>query len=221
MNKHSPSSRRTACICCNGELRGVPQARDLAAGADLLIAADGGADHVHALGLKPHAIIGDMDSLREDPWPEEKGIQRVRLSPDKDKCDGELAVEWAFKHGCDKALLLAAWGGRVDQAVGNCALLMRYPEKLALWDDGILVVAMSEGQESVLPVAAGTKVSVISFQSSTLIRTEGLTYGLNGEPLRSATHGMSNTAVTARPVVSVVKGVALVCMEGGETWLDE
>ena len=188
---------------------------------DMLIAADGGAERIHGLGLRPHAIIGDMDSLREDPWPDGKGIQRVRLSPDKDKCDGELAVEWAFEHGCDKALLLAAWGGRVDQALGNCALLMRYPEKLALWDDGILVVAMSAGQESVLPVAAGRTVSVISFQSSTLIRTEGLTYGLNGEPLRSATHGISNTAMTARPVVSVVDGAALVCMEGGETWLNE
>ena len=221
MNEHSPSSRRTACICCNGELRGFPRARELAAGADLLIAADGGAEHIHGLGLKPHAIIGDMDSLREDPWPDDEDIQRIRLSPDKDKCDGELAVEWAFKHGCDKALLLTAWGGRVDQALGNCALLMRYPEKLALWDDGILVLAMSAGQEAVLPVAAGATVSVISFQSSTFIRTEGLTYGLNGEPLRSATHGISNTAMTARPVVSVVDGAALVCMEGGETWLSE
>jgi thiamine pyrophosphokinase len=202
-------------------LRGVPRARELAAGADLLIAADGGADHIKALGLKPHAIIGDMDSLREDPWPEDKGIQRIRLSPDKDKCDGECAVEWAFEHGCSKVLLLAAWGGRVDQALGNCALVMRYPEKLALWDDGILVVAMSAGQQMVLPVAVGTTVSIISFQSNTLIRSEGLTYGLNGGPLRSATHGISNTAMTARPVVSVVNGAALVCMEGGETWLNE
>ena len=221
MNEHSSSSRRTACICCNGELRGVPRARELAAGADLLIAADGGADHIRALGLKPHAIIGDMDSLREDPWPDDRGVQRIELSPDKDKCDGECAVEWAFEHGCKKALLLAAWGGRIDQALGNCALLMRYPEKLALWDDGILVVAMSAGQEMVLPVAVGATVSVISFQSSTLIRTDGLAYGLNGEPLRSATHGMSSTAMTARPVVSVVNGAALVCMEGGETWLNE
>jgi thiamine pyrophosphokinase len=187
----------------------------------MLIAVDGGADHVHALGLKPHAIIGDMDSIREDPWPEDKGIRRIRLSSDKDKCDGELAVEWAFEHGCSKVLLLAAWGGRVDQALGNCALLMRYSEKLALWDHGILVVAMIAGQESILPVAAGTAVSIISVQPGTHIRTDGLTYGLNGEPFRSATHGISNTAMTARPVVSVVDGVALVCMEGGETWLDE
>jgi len=221
MNGQAPSSRRTACICCNGELRGAPLARELAAGVDMLIAADGGADHIRMLGLKPQVIVGDMDSLREDPWPGDSNIQRIRLSQDKDKCDGESAVEWAFEHGCNKALLLAAWGGRVDQSLGNCALLMRYPEKLALWDEGILVVAMSAGQESVLPVAVGTTVSIISVQPGTHIRTEGLTYGLNGEPLRSATHGMSNTAMAARPVVSVVDGASLVCMEGGETWLNE
>ena len=187
----------------------------------MLIAADGGAEYVHTLGLKPHAIIGDMDSLRDDPWPEDEDIQRVRLSPDKDKCDGELAVEWAFEHGCNKVLLLAAWGGRVDQALGNCALLMRYPTRSALWDDGILAVAISAGQESVLPVAARAAVSIISFQPGTLIHTEGLTYGLSDEPLRSATHGMSNTAKTASPGVSVIEGAALVCMEGGETWLNE
>ena len=221
MNERSTSSRHTACICCNGELRGFPRARELAAGTDMLIAADGGADHIQTPGLKPHAIIGDLDSLREDPWPDDKDIRRIGLSRDKDKCDGECAVEWALQHGCDKVLLVAAWGGRVDQSLGNCALLMRYPGRLALWDDGILVVAMTAGQESILPVAVGTAVSIISFEPGTLIRTDGLTYGLNGEPLRSATHGMSNTAMTARPVVSVVNGVALVCMECGETWLDE
>jgi len=221
MNERSTPSCCTACICCNGELRGFHRARELAAGADMLIAADGGADQIRAFGLKPHAIIGDMDSLREDPWPDDKDIRRVRLSSDKDKCDGELAVEWAFEKGCNKALLLAAWGGRVDQALGNCALLMRYPGRLALWDDGILVVAMIEGQEASLSVPAGAAVSVISFQPGAIIRSRGFRYELQGEPLRWATHGMSNVAETASPVVSVVTGAVIVCMEGGETWLNE
>ena len=221
MKERYISSRRTACIYCNGELRGDHEARAFASRANILIAADGGAEHMQALGLRPHAIIGDMDSLREDPWPDDKGIQRIRLSPDKDKCDGELAVEWALEHGCNKALLLAAWGGRMDQALGNCALLMRHPKTVAIWDDGILLVATNAGQELVLPVAAGTAVSIISFLPGTVIHTEGLAYRLSSEPLRSATHGISNTVTRTHPVVSVVEGAALVCMEGGDTWLNE
>ena len=162
-----------------------------------------------------------MDSLREDPWPGDEDVQRVRLPSEKDKCDGEWAVEWAFEQGCNKALLLAAWGGRVDQALGNCALLMRYPGRLALWDDGVLVVSTIEGQETALPVHAGTAVSIISLQPGTIIGTQGFRYELKDEHFRWATHGMSNIATTSRPIVAVSAGGVLVCMEGGETWLDE
>lgn len=60
-------SAKTACICCNGEFRVSERTRDLALRADILIAADGGAKHLAALGLMPNAIVGDMDSLERDP----------------------------------------------------------------------------------------------------------------------------------------------------------
>jgi len=187
----------------------------------MFIAVDGGAQHMHALNLKPHAIIGDMDSLRDDPWLNDSSIEKIKFPQDKNQCDGELAVEWAFEHRCRKVLLLGAWGGRIDQALGNCALLMRYPGRLALWDDGILVLAVANGQAAVLPVPAGTAASIISFQPGTAVRTQGLKYPLNDEPLRSPTHGMSNVVVDSRPSVSVTKGAVLVCMEAAETWLNE
>jgi len=221
MNRHEKTSRCTACIFCNGELHGFDHAKPLVGGADLLIAADGGAEYMHALNMKPHAIIGDMDSLRDDPWLNDSSIERIKFPQDKNQCDGELAVEWAFEQGCRRVLLLGTWGGRIDQALGNCALLMRYPGRLALWDDGILVLAVANGQGAVLPVPAGTAVSIISFQPGTAVRTQGLKYPLNDEPLRSATHGMSNVVVASRPSVSVTKGAVFVCMEGDEIWLNE
>jgi len=221
MSKHEQTSRRMACICCNGELRGFDPAKPLTARADMLIAADGGAQYLHALDLRPHAIIGDVDSLRDDLWPNDQGIQRVRLPRDKDKCDSELAVERAFEQGCRKALLLGAWGGRLDQALGNCALLMRFPGRLALWDDDILAQAVAAKQEVVLPVTSGAAVSLIPFAEATRLRTKGLKYALNDETLKSATHGMSNLATLSHPSVAVTEGVVLVCVEGGETWLSE
>jgi len=222
MNGHSTtSSGRTACICCNSELHGLSLARTLAARADIVVAADGGADYLQALDLKPHAIIGDMDSLHEDPWPNDQTIQRISAPRDKEKCDGEMAVEWSLEQGCRKVLLLGAWGGRLDQALGNCALLLHHPERLALWDDGILAQAVTEGQDAVLPIPAETSVSIISFQPGTAVRTQGLEFALNDEPLRSATHGISNVVVTSRPSISVTKGAIVLCMEGGEAWLTE
>jgi len=57
MNKHKQASCRTACVFCNGELRRLDLAKSLAARADMLIAANAGAEYLHALDLKPHAII--------------------------------------------------------------------------------------------------------------------------------------------------------------------
>ena len=221
MKQHSQTSCRTACIFCNGELRGLNLAKSLAAQAELLIAADGGAEYLDALDLKPDAIIGDMDSLRDDPWPDDQDIQRIRLPRDKNQCDGELAVEWAFEQGCHKTLLLGAWGGRLDQALGNCALLMRLPGRLALWDRGVLAQAVTAEQEMVLSVASGTSVSLIPFAEGTRVRTKGLKYVLNDEPIKYATHGISNVATESHPSVAVTKGMILLCVEGGETWLSE
>ena len=90
-----------------------------------------------------------------------------------------------------------------------------------VWDDGILAQAVAAKQEVVLPVTSGATVSLIPFAEGTRLRTKGLKYALNDEPLKSATHGMSNLATLSHPSVAVTEGVVLVCVEGGETWLSE
>jgi uncharacterized protein YqgV (UPF0045/DUF77 family) len=56
MSNYKQISSWTACICCNGELRGFEFAKAMVARADMLIAADGGAEYLAALNLKPQAI---------------------------------------------------------------------------------------------------------------------------------------------------------------------
>jgi len=221
MSPDQAISRRSVCIACNGECSQGDRARSIAIAADLLVAADGGAVHLSAMGLKPHAIVGDMDSLNVDPWRNDPGIQRIRYPREKDQCDGELAVRWAFENGCDKALLLGAWGGRLDYALGHVALLTRFSGQLALWADDLLVLAARAGQEITLPAEPGGAVSLIAFTEQVRLSTIGLKYALADEPLRYATHGLSNVAVEPRPAVSVSEGAVIVCIQGGESWLTD
>ena len=121
-------SGRTACICCNGELKDIERSKMLAASADLLIAADGGAGYLIAMGLTPHVVIGDMDSVNEEIFSGDESIRRIPFPRDKDRSDAELAVQWALEQDVTRILLLGAQGGRPDHALGNTFLLMRNSE---------------------------------------------------------------------------------------------
>jgi thiamine pyrophosphokinase len=194
------------------------RARQLAASADLLIAANGGAAHLAAMGLTPHAIIGDSDSLARDPWPGDAGIARILFPAEKDRSDAELAVEWAFAKGAQRVLLLAGMGGRVDHALANCAILFRYHGRLGLWDDGFLLVAVAAGGQVVIETARNAVVSLIPFTRASRARATGLKYALDGATLRHASHGLSNAAVAEQCTVAVLKGSLIVGVEGACAW---
>lgn len=54
---------KSALLICNGEPPSAAVARRLVSKADLVIAADGGANAARRLGIRPHVIIGDLDSI--------------------------------------------------------------------------------------------------------------------------------------------------------------
>ncbi|MGD9200640.1 MAG: thiamine diphosphokinase, partial [Chitinispirillia bacterium] len=84
--------RIKACIWVNGELRFADKAIKTTVESDLIIAADGGARHLSVLGIKPHIIIGDMDSIDRSLWENDVSIERIVVQEEKNKTDTELAV---------------------------------------------------------------------------------------------------------------------------------
>src|ERR1700687_6225059 len=60
------SSARRAIIFANGLLANPASAHAAVQPTDQLIAADGGLHHLQALGLRPHVLIGDLDSIGPD-----------------------------------------------------------------------------------------------------------------------------------------------------------
>lgn len=212
-------SAKTACVCCNGEFRVSEKARDLARRADILIAADGGSRHLAAMGLVPDAIVGDMDSFKEDPWKGQSSLIRILLPADKDRSDAEYSVQWALDQGVSRILLLGAWGGRPDHALANAALLLRYPGLVVLWDDDFALWALEAGQGAELGTTRGSLVSLVPFAKNACVTTGRLKFSLHNEPLEFATHGLSNEAGEDFPSVAVTKGLILLCVKGEDPWL--
>ena len=81
---------------------------------DYIIAADGGLAHTNALGITPHCILGDFDSLGY--VPESANVFPV----EKDDTDAMLAVRRGLELGYKEFYLYGSLDGkRLDHTVAN------------------------------------------------------------------------------------------------------
>ncbi|MCX8026222.1 MAG: thiamine diphosphokinase, partial [Thermanaerothrix sp.] len=98
-----------AVIFANGELADGEAVRSWLRPTDYLIAADGGLRHVQALGLQPHLVIGDLDSLSAEQVTalQTAGVQIERHPAEKDETDLELAIQYALRQGFKQMRVVA------------------------------------------------------------------------------------------------------------------
>lgn len=203
-----------AILFVNGELTHPSAARALIQPDDVLIAADGGARHATQLGLTPSVIIGDMDSLSADELDtfDKLGVRILRYPAHKDETDLELALDHALKAGYSPIILVGALGGRLDQALGNLALLTT-PACLAAdvrLNDG-LTEAFFITSRATLRGQPNEIVSLLPWGEPVEgVTTDGLSYPLHSETLLPyRTRGISNEMLSDTAIVSVKHGTLL------------
>ncbi len=191
-----------------------------AAQADVVIAADGGANRLATAGRRPDLVVGDMDALSTDTQREleQAGAKLERYPTEKDQTDGELALEAAVTRGADEIAVVGAFGGpRLDHMLGNLmllahedyaaidvALLTEHATFRALLGPGILEIEGAPGDwvtlEPLSDVARG-------------VATDGLRYPLRHDELvRGSTRGVSNELTGRRGSVEVSEGLLLVAV---------
>jgi thiamine pyrophosphokinase len=183
----------------------------LAAAAEPLLAADGGANHLGRIGLRPASVVGDLDSVTPGirSWV---GEERMVHRPDQDRTDLDKALEFALDElGVDRLTVLGATGGRLDHAAGNLGLLGRRAlgDLLCFLDAEHRIVAV-EG-EAALVAAPGETWSFFSLDSSVRVTLEGVRWPLEGRPLDlPGMPSVSNEAVSDRVTVRAEGGPVVV-----------
>ena len=205
----------------------APSDRDEVVGAEMVIAADGGALALDRWGIVPHLVVGDLDSLGSKRAAElgRLGAKVMEFPEAKDESDLELSLRYALASGADDVVLLGIFaGGRLDHAIAN-AMLLSDPSYRGFGLRAVYgatqVRAVHAGDTLALDAPVGSTVTLLPVGGDAKgVRTKGLRYPLDDETLHfGRSRGLSNVVTTTPASVSLEQGVLLVMeiRDGGQS----
>ncbi len=176
---------------------------------DRILAADGGLAHLDSLGLKPHEILGDFDSLGYTP-------ETARVFPvEKDDTDAMLAARRGLELGYQEFVFYGALDGdRLDHTFANYQLLQFLADRGAagtLVGRDFLVTLVKNGSLEFPPGCSGLVSVFCMGQTATGVELEGLYYPLkNGTLTCGFPLGVSNRFTGTPARIAVEQGSLLV-----------
>ena len=182
--------------------------------SDLVIAADGGYDHLLQIGLRADVVIGDFDSVTSSEIWEDTVCEKLTYPPEKDDTDMMLAIKLGLSRGFGQFNIYGGLGGRLDHTVANIQALSFLAEHSA---QGILhhpdyeLTVIKNSSFTVAKDKTGY-ISVFSLSdTSENVTIKGLEYELEGATLtNSFPLGVSNAATGKKGIISVERGTLLI-----------
>ncbi|HHX65756.1 MAG TPA: thiamine diphosphokinase [Chloroflexi bacterium] len=201
-----------AVIVANGEFAYSDRLLRVVSRADLVIAADGGANWLMDHHRLPDLLVGDMDSVRPETVAALRPDQRIHHPSHKDETDTELALIEAVARGATRITLIGVRGGRADHELANL-LLLSLPAlqgiDVSIYD-GLSYLSLIRDERR-LQGAAGDTVSLIPLGGNAEgITTEGLEYPLRDETLHvGPARGVSNVMLSDTARVTLRRGLLL------------
>jgi len=181
--------------------------QDLVARGAILVAADGGADHARALGLRPVAVIGDMDSI--SPETRDQFGDLLHHIPEQDSTDFEKSLRVLDVAGI---IGFGFLGPRADHGLAAMQALARHQgAPVILQSAQDVVFHLPAHREMAFELPPETRVSLFPF-ASVACAAEGLRWPLDGltfDPMGQI--GTSNKA-TGGALRLMAKGAGLLAI---------
>ena len=160
--------------------------------AKYIICCDGAAEKLLNAGLKPNAIVGDMDSLPEALQREYASI--IHKDSEQEHNDLTKAIRFAIEQNYASISIVGATGYQEDHTIGNIALLSYYRTlidatpisdntsinsdiPIFLYTDTGRFFPITKGISINTPI--GSNVSIFSLDTDITIKSKGLRYPLD------------------------------------------
>lgn len=182
-------------------------------GNDITIAADAGIRNALALGEHIDIAVGDFDSFPERELPEDAEI--VRLKPEKDLTDSQVACELALERGADSLVIIGGLSGRLDHTLANLSILEDLTARghYVLLTDGFSRVHYINGGSALIGRSGFKYFSLIAASEAVKgVSIEGAKYPLKNARLsrRNGGFAVSNEIDGNCALISVKKGALFI-----------
>lgn len=202
-----------AVIVGNGGMKPEAHWKEYIQKFDLIVAADGGIKFLHAIGITPHVLLGDFDSIPKELLDYYGGlsIKLLRYPKEKDYTDTWLAMDYCVEQKAEELILLNVTGDRLDHMLGVIYLLRRFLKKgvAAKILDETNEISLLEGNHTIFGKPGGV-LSLLPHGGDAFVSTSGLKWDLNDtlmtydDPI-----GISNEFLAEIAEIHVKKGQLL------------
>lgn len=204
-----------AAIVSNGGISDYGYLRNILESCNIVICADGGANHVMACGFAPDVLVGDLDSIKGEVLEKLRldGTKIIKYPREKDYTDTQLAIDYALEGGADEIVLLGSLGDRIDHSLANILLLIKLAKSnvkayitnekntIYITDRDINIKGSKGDIVSLIPVGGDVRG----------VFTEGLQYKLSGNNMALGDPvGISNVFTGSEITIRVESGFLLV-----------
>ena len=218
MIPHDPHRNGVCYIVAAAEFCGpsfTPQAQDL------LIAADGGLEHLLPAGRKPDILIGDLDSLHEKTaLPDDTEVYPVM----KDDTDSVLALRRGIELGYRSFRVYGGCGGkRISHTVANLQALVWAAKQgceIIMYEKNAYITALHNGEMTIARTDGYLSVFALDGDAEG-VTLSGVKYPMQNAVLSASFPlGVSNEIVGEHACITVENGTLLIIRSkpSGEVW---
>ena len=181
-------------ILANGLFPSSSTPLEILENAGTVICTDGAINKLESLGLMPHIIIGDLDSM--DSNIEFKGL--IVHDTNQSNTDLEKSLDWAIANNIKKLTILGATGLREDMTIANHYILFDYYDKLKLKMVSDYQTVTCHTGKKIFNSTIGTNVSLFVKNFNTIISTRELKYPINNSKLDPSSRAISNQSLAKK-----------------------
>ena len=178
-------------ILANGLFPSSSTPLEILENAGTVICTDGAINKLESLGLMPHIIIGDLDSM--DSNVEFKGL--IVHDTNQSNTDLEKSLDWVIANNIEKLTILGATGLREDMTIANHYILFDYYDKL---ESNFIVKSQIEySQIPNYSIPARNQKLTDEFVKNfkTIVSIRNLKYPINNSELNPSSKAISNQSL--------------------------